>query len=57
VLHKATTKAAKLEKNMSRPIKPQAHPAFGLWYVLEGGMGPINWEWKSQKPFKFANTF
>jgi hypothetical protein len=20
-------------------------------------MGLINWEWKSQKPFKFANTF
>jgi mannose-6-phosphate isomerase-like protein (cupin superfamily) len=37
--HKATINVAKLEKNMLRPIKPQAHHAFGLWYVLEGRMG------------------
>jgi hypothetical protein len=53
----ATIKAAKLEKHMSRPIKPQSDPAFGLWYVLEGGMGLINWEWKSQHPFEFADIF
>ncbi len=42
---------------MPRLIKAQAHPALGLWYVLEGGMGLINWEWKSQNPFEFADTF
>jgi hypothetical protein len=57
VLHKITIKATELEKNMPRPIKPQAHPTPGLWYVLEGGMGLVNWEWKIQNPFEFADTF
>ncbi len=57
MLHKATIEVIKLEKNMPRLIKAQAHPALGLWYVLEGGMGLINWEWKSQNPFEFADTF
>jgi hypothetical protein len=57
VLHKATIKATKLEKNTPRPIKPQAHPTPSLWYVSKGGMGLVNWEWKIQNPSKFANTF
>jgi hypothetical protein len=57
VLHKATIKVVKLEKNMPRPIKPQAHPALGLWYVLEGGTWLVNWEWKRKNPFKFVNIF
>jgi hypothetical protein len=35
VLHKATIKVVELEKNMPRPIKPQAHPTPDLWYVLK----------------------
>ncbi len=42
VFHKAKIKVVELEKNMSRLIKPQAHPTPGLWYVLEGGMGLVN---------------
>jgi hypothetical protein len=42
---------------MPRPIKPQTHLIVGLWYVLEGGMGLVNWEWKIQNPSEFANTF
>jgi hypothetical protein len=42
VLHKAIIKAIELEKNMPRLIKPQAHPTFGLSYVLEGGMGFVH---------------
>jgi hypothetical protein len=57
VLHKAIIKIVKLEKNMPRPIKPQAHLALGLWYVLEGGMWLVNWEWKSKNPFEFVNIF
>jgi hypothetical protein len=42
---------------MPRSIKPQAHPTPSLWYVLEGGMGLVNWEWKSQNPFEFVDIF
>jgi hypothetical protein len=41
---------------MPRPIKPQANPRHGLWYVLEGRVGLIIQEWKSQNPSKFSNT-
>jgi len=57
VFHKATIKAIELEKNMPRIIKPQAHLAHGLWYVLESRMRFVNWEWKSQNPSKSTNTF
>ncbi len=57
VLHKTTIKTIELDKNMSRLIKPQTHLTPGLWYVLEGGMGPVNWDWKSQNPFEFVDTF
>ncbi len=57
VLHKTTIKAIELEKNMPRLIKPQAHPTSSLLYVLEGGMGLVNWEWESQNSSKFVNTF
>ncbi len=43
---------------MPRPIKPQAHLALGLWYVLKGGMGGlINYGWKHQNPSEFVDTF
>jgi len=57
VLHKAIIKVVELDKNMSISIKPQAHPARNLWYVLEGGMGLVNWDWKNQNPFEFVDTF
>jgi hypothetical protein len=41
---------------MLRPIKPQARPTHGLWYVLEGRMGLVNWEWKNQNPSEFVDT-
>jgi len=57
VFYKTTVKVIELENNMPRLIKPQAHPARSLWYVLEGRTRLVNWEWKSQNPSKFANTF
>jgi hypothetical protein len=57
VFHKTTINAIELEKYMPRLIKLQAHPALGLWYVLKGRMGLVNWEWKSQNPSKFFDTF
>jgi hypothetical protein len=57
VLHKITIKVVELEIYVLRLIKPQAHLALGLWYVVEGGMGLVNWEWKSQNSSEFADTF
>ncbi len=56
MVHKATINAIELQKKMLKLIKPQAHPTHGLWYVLEGRMGLVNWEWKSQNPSKFVHT-
>jgi len=36
-----TINVIELQKNMPRPIKPQANPRHGLWYVLEGRVGLI----------------
>jgi hypothetical protein len=47
VFHKTTIKVVELVKNIPRLIKPETHPTLGLWYVLEGGMGFINWEGKN----------
>jgi hypothetical protein len=57
VLHKATIKATELEKNMPRSIKPQARLTSSLLYVLEGGTGLVNWEWKSQNPSELLTPF
>jgi hypothetical protein len=56
VVQKTIINVVELEKNMPRPIKPLAHLAPSLWYVLESRMGLVNWEWKSQNPSKLANT-
>jgi hypothetical protein len=44
-------------KKMPKPIKPWAHHALGLWHVLKGRMGLVNWEGKNQNPSKFVDTF
>jgi hypothetical protein len=44
VVHKTIINAIELETNMPRLIKPQAHLALGLWYVLKGSMDLVNWE-------------